>query len=126
MLSMEDSMRTKWTNLPLGLAPRAGLRYGDLSEESMINLTATGSEYALTPLFFGSDPAVVEETQYAGLRPLSKEEDYGFWFVNLLDEAQKAKAVFEDKVPGDIITSPDRPQWITEFRGIKGSELNPD
>ncbi|WP_339880552.1 DUF3500 domain-containing protein [uncultured Algoriphagus sp.] len=210
MLSMEDSLRTKWTNLPLGLAPRAGLRYGDLSEESMIefhkilsaifssqgylktfsimqvddilhelfeikfkkgempessmemirglnwdygnyyvaiwgepkadgawglkfeghhisiNVTATGSEYALTPLFFGSDPAVVEDTQYAGLRPLSKEEDYGFWFVNLLDEGQKAKAVFEDEVPGDIITSPDRPQWISEYRGIKGSELTPD
>ncbi|SFU01592.1 Protein of unknown function [Algoriphagus locisalis] len=210
MFAMEDSMRTEWTNLPLGLAPRAGLRYGDLSEESMIqfhkilsavfssqgylktfsimqvddilhelfeikykkgevpessmemirglnwdygnyfiaiwgeptrdgawgfkfeghhlsiNLTVTGSEYAVTPLFFGSDPAVVEETQYAGLRPLSKEEDYGFWFVNTLDEEQKAKAVFEDKVPGDIITSPDRPQWISEYRGIKGSELNPD
>lgn len=210
MLSMEDSMRTKWTNLPLGLAPRAGLRYGDLSEESMIkfhkilsavfssqgylktfsimqvddilhelfeiqyqegkipentikmirglnwdygnyfaaiwgepkaegtwglkfeghhisiNLTMVDSEYSLSPLFFGSDPAVVEQTQYAGLRPLSKEEDYGFWFVNLLDEDQKAKAVFEDKVPGDIITSPDRPQWISEFRGIKGSELTPE
>ncbi len=209
-MEMTDSSRTKWTNLPLGLAPRSGLRYGEFSEESKIhfhkilseifssqgylktfsimqvddilhelfeikykkgevpenaikmirglnwdygnyyaaiwgeptadgawglkfeghhisiNLTMTGSEYALTPLFFGSDPALVEETQYAGLRPLSKEEDYGFWFVNLLDESQRAKAVFEDKVPGDIITSPDRPQWISEFKGIKGSELNPE
>ena len=210
MLSMDDSLRTKWTNLPLGLAPRAGLRYGDFSDESKIkfhkilsaifssqgylksfsimqvddilhelfeiqykegkipentikmirglnwdygnyfaavwgeptadgtwglkfeghhisiNLTMANSEYSLTPLFFGSDPAVVEQTQYAGLRPLSKEEDYGFWFVNLLNDEQKAKAVFEDKVPGDIITSPDRPQWISEYRGIKGSELNPE
>ncbi|MEN2282944.1 DUF3500 domain-containing protein [Algoriphagus sp. SE2] len=207
MLSMEDSMRTKWTNLPLGLAPRVGLRYGDFSDESKIkfhkilsaifssqgylktfsimqvddilhelfeiqykegkipentikmirglnwdygnyyavvwgepsangiwglkfeghhisiNLTMADSEYSLAPLFFGSDPAVVEQTQYAGLRPLSKEEDYGFWLVNLLDEEQKAKAVFKDEVPGDIITSPDRPQWISEFRGIKGSEM---
>ena len=210
MRSMEDSMRTKWTNLPLGLAPRTGLSYGELTGESKIkfhkilsaifssqgylktfsimqvddilhelfeikfkkgevpessmemirglnwdygnyfiaiwgapmedgewgfkfeghhisiNLTVTGSEYSLTPLFFGSDPAIVEETQYAGLRPLSKEEDYGFWFVNTLNEEQKAKAVFEDKVPGDIITGPDRPQWISEYRGIRGSELNPD
>ena len=210
MLSMEDSKRSKWTNLPLGLAPRAGLRYGDFSEESKIqfhkilsaifssqgylktfsimqvddilheifeiqykegkipentikmirglnwdygnyfaavwgepkeegtwglkfeghhvsiNLTMVNSEYSLTPLFFGSDPEVVEQTQYAGLRPLSKEEDYGFWLVNMLNEEQKAKAVFEDKVPGDIITSPDRPQWISEYRGIKGSELNPE
>lgn len=207
-IKMEDSTRTQWTNLPLGLAPRAGLRYGDLSEESKIafhkvlssifssqgylktfaimqvddilhelfeiqfqqgkvnaqsmefirklnwgygnyyaalagnpgtddiwglkfeghhisiNLTVAGDEFTMTPLFFGSDPAVVEATQYAGLRPLSKEEDYGFWLINALDESQKAKATLEGKVPGDIITSPDRPQWLEEFKGIKGSELN--
>ncbi len=207
-IGMTDSSRTEWTNLPLGLAPRVGLRYGELSEESKIafhkvlssffssqgylktfaimqvddilhelfeiqfqqgkvdegsmefirklnwdygnyyvaiagnpetddtwglkfeghhisiNLTVAGDEFSMTPLFFGSDPAVVEATQYAGLRPLSKEEDYGFWFVNSLDEAQKDKATLSGKVPGDIITSPDRPQWLEEFQGIKGAELN--
>lgn len=207
LISMEDSARTNWTNLPLGLAPRAGLRYGDLSENSKIafhkvlssilssqgylktfaimqvddilhelfeiqfqqgkvnersmefirklnwdygnyylaiaghpdedvwglkfeghhlslNITAAGDLISMTPLFMGSDPALVEATQYAGLRPLSKEEDYGFWLINALDETQKAKATLSEKVPGDIITSPDRPQWLEEFRGIKGSELN--
>lgn len=207
-IELEDSARTAWTNLPLGLAPRVGLRYGDLSKESKIafhkvlsavfssqgylktfaimqvddilhelfeiqfqqgkvnersmefirklnwdygnyylaiagnpelddtwglkfeghhisiNLTVAGHEFTMTPLFFGSDPAVVEATQYAGLRPLSKEEDYGFWFVNSLDAGQKAKATLEGKVPGDIITSPDRPQWLEEFKGIKGAELS--
>jgi hypothetical protein len=208
MLSFYDSARTEWTNLPLGLAPRAGLRYGDLSAESKIafhkvlssifssqgylktfaimqvddilhelfeiqfqqgkvdersmefirklnwdygnyyvaiagnpetediwglkfeghhisiNLTVAGDQFTMTPLFFGSDPAVVEATQYAGLRPLSKEEDYGFWLINSLNESQKSKATLSDKVPGDIITSPDRPQWLEEFKGIKGVELN--
>ncbi len=205
-----DSLRTKWTNLPIGLAPRNGVRFGDLSEESKIkfhkvlsaifssqgylkvftimqvddilheimeiayqreqmnentikmirtldwdygnyflailgdpseddhwglkfeghhisiNLTVSGDEFSMTPVFLGSDPAVVEVTQYAGLRPLSKEEDYGFWFVNTLDDAQKAKATLSEKVPGDILTSPGRDQWINEFKGIKGSELNAD
>lgn len=89
-----------------------------------INLTVAGDEFTMTPLFLGSDPAVVEATQYAGLRPLSKEEDYGFWLINDLDDSQKAKATLSEKVPGDIITSPDRPQWLEEFKGIKGSELN--
>lgn len=208
LIPLSDSVRTQWTNLPLGLAPRAGLRYGDLSEQSKIafhkvlssifssqgylktfaimqvddilhelfevqfqqgkvseqsmgfirkldwdygnyyiaiagnpetedlwglkfeghhisiNLTVAGDEFTMTPLFFGSDPAVVEATQYSGLRPLSKEEDYGFWLINALDESQKAKATLSEKVPGDIITSPDRPQWLEEFQGIKGSELN--
>lgn len=202
-----DSSRTEWTNLPLGLAARKGLAYGELSEKSKIafhqilsgifssqgylktfaimqvddilhelfeiqysrgqipdnaiqmirgldwdygnyyllisgdpekdemwglkfeghhisiNLTVAGDEFTMTPLFFGSDPAVVEDTQYAGLRPLSKEEDYGFWFVNSLNETQKAKATLAGDVPGDILTSPDRPQWLEDFQGIKGSEL---
>lgn len=36
MLSFEDSMRTRWTNLPLGLSPRAGARFGDFSDESKL------------------------------------------------------------------------------------------
>ena len=207
-IDFTDSARTNWTNLPLGLQARSGLRYGDLSEQSKIafhkvlsslfssqgylktfaimqvddilhelfeiqfqqgkvnersmqfirklnwdygnyyvtiagnpqnesvwglkfeghhlsiNVTAAGDLITMTPLFMGSDPAIVEDTQYAGLRPLSKEEDYGFWLINALDETQKAKATLSEKVPGDIITSPDRPQWLEEYRGIKGSELN--
>lgn len=210
LFAMDDSLRTQWTNLPIGLAPRKGLRYGDLSEKSKIsfhkilstifssqgylktfaimqvddilheifeiahqrdqideqtigfirklnwdygnyfiailghptmddawgfkfeghhisiNLTVTKDSFTMTPLFLGSDPAVVEVTQYAGLRPLSKEEDYGFWFVNTLDEDQKAKATLSQEVPGDILTSPDRPQWYEEFMGIKGSDLRPE
>ncbi len=207
-IDFADSARTQWTNLPLGLQARSGLRYGDLSEKSKIafhkvlsslfssqgylktfaimqvddilhelfeiqfqqgkvnersmqfirklnwdygnyyvaiagnpqtediwglkfeghhlsiNITAAGDLITMTPLFMGSDPAIVEDTQYAGLRPLSKEEDYGFWLINALDDTQKVKATLSEKVPGDIITSPDRPQWLEEFRGIKGSELN--
>ncbi|MCR9081030.1 MAG: DUF3500 domain-containing protein, partial [Cyclobacteriaceae bacterium] len=36
MIEFADSVRTEWTNLPLGLAPRAGLQYGLLSEKSKI------------------------------------------------------------------------------------------
>lgn len=209
-IGFADSARTNWTNLPLGLSARKGLRYGNLSEKSKIafhkvlsslfssqgylktfaimqvddilhelfeiqfqqgkvnersmqfirklnwdygnyfvaiagnpqtediwglkfeghhlsiNITAAGDLITMTPLFMGSDPAIVEDTQYAGLRPLSKEEDYGFWLINALDDTQKAKATLSEKVPGDIITSPDRPQWLEEFQGIKGSELNED
>lgn len=208
LIDFADSARTNWTNLPLGLSAREGLRYGALSEKSKIafhkvlsslfssqgylktfaimqvddilhelfeiqfqqgkvnersmqfirklnwdygnyyvaiagnpqtediwglkfeghhlsiNITAAGDLITMTPLFMGSDPAIVEDTQYAGLRPLSKEEDYGFWLINALDDVQKAKATLSEKVPGDIITSPDRPQWLVDFRGIKGSELN--
>lgn len=206
-VSLEDSARTNWTNLPIGLAPRPGIQYGALSEKSKIafhqvlssmlssqgylktfaimqvddilhelfeiqysrgqinenaikmirglnwdygnyfliiagnpekddtwglkfeghhlslNLTVSGKNFSMTPMFLGSDPAVVEDTQYAGLRPLSKEEDYGFWLINSLDDLQKKKATVQGQVPRDIITSPERPQWLEEYQGIKGSEL---
>ena len=44
--TFDDSSRTKWTNLPVGLAPRPGLRYGELSEESRIEF-----HHLLTTLF---------------------------------------------------------------------------
>lgn len=31
-----DSLRTKWTNLPIGLAKRPGKKFGDLSDEAKI------------------------------------------------------------------------------------------
>lgn len=207
-IAFTDSARINWTNLPLGLAPRNGLAFGELSDKSKIafhrilseilssqgylktfaimqlddilhelfeikyqegainensikmirglnwdygnyfiaisgnpqtdlvwglkfeghhislNLTVSGDNFSMTPLFLGSDPAVVENTQYAGLRPLSKEEDYGFWLVNTLNDEQKAKATLAMEVPGDIITSPGRPQWLEEYQGIKGSEMS--
>ncbi len=207
---VNDTSRVKWTNLPLGLAPRPGIRYGDLSESSKIhlhhilttllssqgylkstsimqldeflldiyevsyqkkeidekmigflrdlkwaygnyyftvwgkpekggvwglkleghhlslNLTVAGDRYAMTPLFFGTDPAEVRETQFAGIRILSKEEDYGFFLIQMLSEEQKTKATLSRKVPGDILTAPGNEQRLSEFSGIKGSQLTPD
>jgi hypothetical protein len=42
----EDSLRTKWTNLPIGLQKRQGIRYGHLSEKSKIAF-----HHLLTTLF---------------------------------------------------------------------------
>jgi hypothetical protein len=206
--AFEDTARTNWTNLPIGLASRPGLRYGDLSEKSKIqfhqllitllssqgylkatsimqlddvlnkvyqtaferelipentlkeiqdlqwdygnyyvsmwnyphpsepwglkfeghhisiNLTVTGQEYAVTPLFFGTDPAEVPITKYAGLRVLSKEEDYGIRLINALSDKQREVATISNNVPGDIITNPASPQYLTEYAGIRGGQLS--
>ncbi|AVR44574.1 hypothetical protein C7S20_04450 [Christiangramia fulva] len=205
----EDSLRTKWTNLPVGMAPRPGLRYGELSEESRIkyhhllsnilssqgylkvtsimtlddilneiydtahrkkeiddktyqeirdlnwgyenyfvsfwgepnitetwgmkleghhislNLTATGNEFSLTPMFLGTDPAEVHTTKFAGLRILNKEEDYGFHLINSLTKDQKSMATLSEEVPADIITNPNFKGRLTEYKGIKSGQMNP-
>lgn len=205
--AFDDSSRTQWTNLPVGLAARPGLRYGELSEESRIefhhllttlfssqgylkttsilqlddilnvvyetayergdipdqaieqirnldwalenyyisfygepgpddpwgmkfeghhisyNLTADGDEFSMTPLFLGSDPAEVKITKYAGIRVLSKEEDYGMTLINSLNDDQKRIATLSRDVPEDILTNPSSSQRLTEYQGIKASDL---
>jgi len=207
IIQFEDSLRTKWTNLPVGLAKRSGLRYGQLSEESKIkfhhllatifssqgylkvtsimnlddilniiyeamydknlisdedylqiralnwnynnyfisiwdtpnntnpwglkfeghhisiNVSMIGDKYSVTPLFLGTDPAEVNLGKYAGLRVLSKEEDYGLRLINLLSDEQKAIATLDQEVPGDIITNPAGKRNITEYQGIKAADL---
>jgi hypothetical protein len=205
--AFEDSLRMEWTNLPVGLQKRHGIRYGHLSEESKIafhhllttlfssqgylkttsimvlddvlnelyleayerkmiteedykeiralnwqygnyfialwgrpnseepwglkfeghhisiNLSVVGDEISLTPLFLGTDPAEVTITKYSGLRVLSKEEDYGLLLINSLNAEQKQTATLSQEVPKDIITNPSNKQRITEYQGIKASEL---
>lgn len=203
----EDSLRTDWTNLPIGLQQRNGIRYGHLTEESKIsfhhllttlfssqgylktisimtlddvlnefykeayerklitaeiyqeiralnwdygnyfiaiwgkpdlkepwglkfeghhisiNLSIVGDKFSLTPLFLGTDPAEVSMTKYAGLRVLSKEEDYGLELINALSKEQKSIATLSQDVPMDIITNPSNEQRITTYQGIKGVDL---
>ncbi len=89
-----------------------------------INISAIGNKYSMTPLFIGSDPAEVQITKHAGLRVLSKEEDYGLELINSLTTDQQKIATISQEVPKDIITNPNSPQMINGYQGIKGSELN--
>ncbi len=90
-----------------------------------LNFTYADMSIAPTPLFFGTDPAEIRETEYAGWRVLGEEEDLGFLFLNSLNEAQKEKAILKDRsVPRDILTNPDSEQRLTEFWGIKASDLD--
>ena len=203
----EDLKRTEWTNLPIGLADRPGLRYGALSRESKIkfhnllltifssqgylktthimhldglllniyeiaheegdvneedikfirtlnwgqgnyfisfwgnpieqdkwamkfeghhislNVTVIDDVISVTPLFIGSDPALVRYSEIAGLRILSKEEDYGLQLINMLSSEQLEFAIISEEVPKDILTSPESGKRLLDYQGIKGSQL---
>ncbi len=200
--------RTQWTNLPVGIKPRPGLRYGDINEKGKmafheilttlfssqgylkitsimelddilnliykqafeagkisndnyaeikdldwesgnyfvtvwgepsesepwglklgghhisINLTVADNNFSLSPLFLGTDPAEVRTTKHAGLRVLSKEEDYGLRLMHSLNTEQRKKATLSHDVPRDIISNPDGPQRIDDFYGIPSEELS--
>jgi hypothetical protein len=90
-----------------------------------INLSSNGSNISVTPFFLGSDPAEIVSTKYAGLRVLSKEEDYGFLLINSLNDKQKKLATLSKAVPEDIITNPTSPQRLEDIEGIAASQFGP-
>lgn len=208
--SFDDTLRKKWTNLPVGLVPRPGIQYGALSDKSRLafhrvltavfssqgylkttsimalddilnalyqqafdqghidqktlnmmqgfkwaygnyyisiwgkpqdntpwglsfgghhialSLTAQGKNISVSPYFIGTDPSEVKTAKYAGLRVLSKEEDYGFMLINMLTDKQKSKAILKQTVPGDIITNPTSSQRITSYYGIAAADFTDD
>ena len=203
-----DSLRYKWTNLPVGLVPRPGIQYGSLSDKSRmafhrvlsamlssqgylkttsimqlddilntlfqqafdkgeidqkrltqmqnmkwahgnyyisiwgkpqdkgvwglnfgghhmaLSLTCNGDQLSMSPYFIGTDPSEVKSAKYAGLRVLSKEEDYGFLLINALSTSQQAKAILKQNTPKDIITHPNSSQRITDYYGIAAREFD--
>ncbi|WP_460906360.1 DUF3500 domain-containing protein [Spirosoma areae] len=205
-----DSLRHKWTNLPVGMVPRPGIQYGSLSDRSRIafhrvlsamlssqgylkttsimqlddilntlyqqafdkgeidqktltmtqnlkwahgnyyisvwgkpqmgepwglnfgghhmalSLTSNGKDISMSPYFVGTDPSEVKSAKYAGLRVLSKEEDYGFMLINALTDQQKSVAILKQNVPKDIITSPQAKQRITDYYGLAAKQFTAD
>jgi hypothetical protein len=208
--SFDDTLRRKWTNLPVGMVPRPGIAYGALSDKSRLafhrvlsallssqgylkttsimalddilntlyqqafddgkidqktlkmtqdlkwahgnyyisvwgkpqakdpwgldfgghhmalSITVRGTEVVTSPYFFGTDPSEVKSGKYAGLRVLSKEEDYGFLLINALSGSQQATAILKQDVPKDIITNPSSSQRITSYYGISAGVFNQD
>jgi len=77
--------------------------------------TVVDGTVAVTPQFFGAQPATVAAGPYAGFRPLAREEDLARRLVLLLDEQQRARAVTSPLAPADILTRYDpvaRPERV--------------
>ena len=89
-----------------------------------LNLTFVNNTFSVTPFFIGTDPAEFPLSEYAGLRVLGKEEDYGLKLISMLNESQKKTATSEKSAPGDIITSPESKLRLLDYWGIKASEFS--
>ncbi|MBO0931088.1 DUF3500 domain-containing protein [Fibrella sp. HMF5036] len=101
-----------------------GLNFG--GHHMALSITVNGGDVITSPMFYGTDPSEVKSAKYAGLRVLSKEEDYGFMLVNALTDKQRAKAVLPQAVPKDIITSPQANQRITSYYGLSAGDFSDD
>ena len=86
---------------PGGAAPW-GWRFGG-HHVSLNNLVLDGAVRAVTPLFFGADPASSPLLGPAPLRPLAGAEDLARELVRSLDAAQAGQAILLDRAPSDIV-----------------------
>lgn len=90
-----------------------------------LNFTVVdGHHVAVTPSFFGSNPAEVRQGPRKGLRVLGPEEDLGRKLVRSLNAEQRRVAIYTNKAPADIITSADRKARLLKPDGLALSKLN--
>src|SRR5262245_44162095 len=66
-------------------------------------LLVPGKPVAMTPAFFGANPALVPSGPHKGLRTLAAEQDLGRALVQSLSEAQRSRAVIGAQSLGDIV-----------------------
>lgn len=72
-----------------------------------LHVTVIGGAVAMTPQFFGSNPARVLSGPHEGLRALPAEEDLGRALLAALEPGQREVAVVSDTAPADILTRHD-------------------
>ncbi|MFI4860116.1 MAG: DUF3500 domain-containing protein [Phycisphaerales bacterium JB063] len=78
-----------------------------------------------TPMFMGTNPAVVPAGLHAGKRILADEYHRAFEFIATLTDEQR-EAMMLANAPRDIITGPGRERAIREPAGIAWGDLAPD
>ncbi len=84
---------------------------------------ADGKLLAVSPNFWGANPAKVPSGPREGLRTLKGEEDLAREFVLSLTEKQRKIAIIADKAPKDIYTGADKEVSPLDSQGIKVSQL---
>jgi hypothetical protein len=91
--------------------PGAGATWGWRVEGHHLSLNfavAGGRAVAAHPTFFGANPAEVREGGRTGTRPLAGEAEIARKLIASLSPEQRREAVFSDKSPDDILTTPGR------------------
>lgn len=73
-----------------------------------LHFTVVNGKVVGTPLFLGTNPALVKEGPRAGLRVLAKEEDLGRELLVALSADQKKLAVLQKEAYKDILTMANR------------------
>ena len=92
---------------------------------SLTTVVAPGHGVAVTPVFFGANPAKVPQSHaHAGFRLVGAEEDAAFGLVRSLEGAVRAQAMIGDRSLGDIVSGPGRELSLQRYEGVPLARLN--
>ena len=79
---------------------------------------------AVTPFFFGANPAEVRKGPKNGLRILGDREDLAFELMESLDSGQQSKAIIYDEAPLDILTYNSSKVSLPREEGLPASKMS--
>ena len=84
-----------------------------------------GKPVAVTPAFFGANPAEVKAGALKGLRALAREQDVGRALAQGMNAEQRRRMIISGQSLGDIVAGPSRGEGITAEVGVPAAELSP-
>jgi hypothetical protein len=92
---------------------------------SLTTVVAPNHGVAVTPAFFGANPAAVPKAHaHAGFRLLGAEEEAAFSLVRSLEGELRTQTVIADRSLGDIVSGPGRETSLQRYQGIPLGRLN--
>src|SRR5215813_11660143 len=110
-------------------APGSSSPWGWRLEGHHLSLNFTlvpGKPVAMTPAFFGANPAQVPSGPQRGLRALAAEQDLGRALIQSLSDAQKSRAVIATHSLGDIVSGPGRAESLAAPAGLPVADMTGD
>jgi len=102
-------------------APGADAPWGWRIEGHHLSLNFTlvpGRPVAVTPAFFGANPALVAAGPLKGLRTLKDEQDLGVALARSVDASLRPRMIIAADAPGDIVSGPGRDESLQTPQGI--------
>ena len=88
-----------------------------------LNYTVIDGEVAVTPMFFGSNPAEVRQGPHKGLRVLAAEEDHAMALARALIDDGMGEVVFSEKAPREILTGEERKATALDPVGVAAADM---
>jgi hypothetical protein len=111
-----------------GAPDSSGAPWGWRLEGHHLSLNFTlvpGKPVAVTPAFFGANPAEVRSGPLKGLRTLAREQDLGRALAQGMDASQRRRMIIAAQSLGDIVSGPGREESLSSQVGLPASDLLP-